>query len=188
MAAISWPTWTSSWANCPTAGPTPSRCGTGTGSARTISSAWPGTGVAHVFNSWEAMPPVGEQLAMPGSQTNPALVAARFLLKPGRRYEEAVKTFQPYDKTKEVNGEARKAGATLIAEGVKAKGRRDLHLRQQPAGGERALDDRGNGGPGRIARGAGLRGRGWSWFTPWHRASRSNGLRQVTPPRFRTWV
>jgi uncharacterized protein YecE (DUF72 family) len=80
--------------------------------------------VAHVFNSWEAMPPVGEQLALPGSQTNPALVAARFLLKPGRRYEEAVKTFQPYDEVKEVNGEARKAGAALIAEGVKAKGRK----------------------------------------------------------------
>jgi uncharacterized protein YecE (DUF72 family) len=79
--------------------------------------------VTHVFNSWEAMPPVGEQLALSGSQTNPALVAARFLLKPGRRYEEAVKTFQPYDKTREANDEARKAGAALIADGVKAKGR-----------------------------------------------------------------
>ncbi len=76
--------------------------------------------VAHVFNSWEAMPPVGEQMTMPGSQTNPSLVAARFLLKPGRKYEEAVKTFQPYDRTKEVNEEARKAGATLIADGAKA--------------------------------------------------------------------
>ena len=80
--------------------------------------------VTHVLNSWEAMPPVGEQMALPSSQTNPALVAARFLLKPGRRYEEAVKTFQPYDKTKEVNAEAREAGAALIADGVKAKGRR----------------------------------------------------------------
>jgi uncharacterized protein YecE (DUF72 family) len=80
--------------------------------------------VAHVFNSWEVMPTVGEQLAMPGSQSNPALVAARFLLKPGRRYEDAVKTFQPYDRTKEVNDEARKAGAALIADGVKATGRK----------------------------------------------------------------
>jgi hypothetical protein len=53
--------------------------------------------VTHVYNSWEAMPSVGEQMALAGSQTNPSLVAARFLLKPGRRYEEAVKTFQPYD-------------------------------------------------------------------------------------------
>jgi len=80
--------------------------------------------VTHVLNSWEAMPPVGEQMAMPGSQTNPVLVVARFLLKPGRRYEEAVKTFQPYDGTKEVNDEARKAGAALIADGVKATGRK----------------------------------------------------------------
>ena len=63
-------------------------------------------------------------MALPGSQTNPALVAARFLLKPGRRYDEAVKTFQPYDRTKEVNDEARKAGAALITDGVKATGRK----------------------------------------------------------------
>lgn len=70
--------------------------------------------VTHVFNSWEAMPAVGEQLALPGSVTNPALVAARFLLKPGRKYEEAVKTFQPYRETKEINPEARQAIAALI--------------------------------------------------------------------------
>ena len=45
-------------------------------------------------------------------------LAARFLLKPGRRYEEAVKTFEPYDKTQEVNTEARKAGVALIKEGT----------------------------------------------------------------------
>jgi uncharacterized protein YecE (DUF72 family) len=74
-------------------------------------------GVAHVFNSWDAMPAVSEQMALPGSRTNPELLAARFLLKPGRKYEEAVKTFQPYDRTKEVNADARAAGKALIAEG-----------------------------------------------------------------------
>jgi uncharacterized protein YecE (DUF72 family) len=73
--------------------------------------------VTHVFNSWEAMPAVGEQMTMPGSRTNPDLVAARFLLKPGRGYEEAVKTFEPYDSVKEVNPDARAAGKALIAEG-----------------------------------------------------------------------
>jgi uncharacterized protein YecE (DUF72 family) len=77
-------------------------------------------GVTHVFNSWEAMPPVSEQMALPGSRTNPALVAARFLLKPGRRYEDAVKNFQPYDKVKEQNPDARAAGRSLIAEGKSA--------------------------------------------------------------------
>jgi hypothetical protein len=36
--------------------------------------------VAHVHNSWSAMPPVCEQLALPGSITNPELVGARFLI------------------------------------------------------------------------------------------------------------
>jgi len=57
------------------------------------------------------------------SRTNPGLVAARFLLKPGRKYEEAVKIFEPYDTIKEVNMEARTAGKKLIAEG-KAAGTR----------------------------------------------------------------
>jgi uncharacterized protein YecE (DUF72 family) len=77
-------------------------------------------GVSHVFNSWDAMPAVSEQFALPGSRTNPQLIAARFLLKPGRKYEEAVKTFQPYDKVKEPNTEAREAGKALIAEGKAA--------------------------------------------------------------------
>jgi uncharacterized protein YecE (DUF72 family) len=77
-------------------------------------------GIAHVFNSWDAMPPVSEQMALPASRTNPNLCAARFLLKPGRKYEEAVKTFQPYDKVKEPNPEARAAGKALIAEGKAA--------------------------------------------------------------------
>ncbi len=76
--------------------------------------------VAHVYNSWDAMPQVGEQMALPGSRTNPDLVAARFLLKPGRKYEQAVKAFEPYDGTKEENPEARTAGRALIAEGQAA--------------------------------------------------------------------
>ena len=74
-------------------------------------------GVTHVFNSWDAMPPVSEQMALPGSRTNPQLLAARFLLKPGRKYEEAVKAFQPYDKVQEPNPDAREAGRALVAEG-----------------------------------------------------------------------
>jgi uncharacterized protein YecE (DUF72 family) len=79
-------------------------------------------GVTHVFNSWEAMPPVGEQMVMAGSMTNPGMLTARFLLKPGRKYEEAVKSFQPYNETKEVNEEARKAIAQLIKLALAATG------------------------------------------------------------------
>lgn len=74
-------------------------------------------GVTHVFNSWDAMPPVGEQMVLPGSRTNPARVAARFLLKPGRKYDEAVKAFSPYNRIQDVYPEARKAGAELMLEG-----------------------------------------------------------------------
>src|SRR2546426_6271311 len=63
-------------------------------------------GVAHVFNSWADMPSVKEQIARDGSRTNPNLCAARFLLKPGRKYEKAVKLFEPYDKIKEPNPDA----------------------------------------------------------------------------------
>ena len=73
--------------------------------------------VEHVFDSWDAMTPVSEQMGLPGSRTNPDLVAARFLLKPCRKYEQAVKAFLPYDSIKEENPEARAAGRALIAEG-----------------------------------------------------------------------
>jgi uncharacterized protein YecE (DUF72 family) len=76
--------------------------------------------VTHVFNSWDAMPSVREQMALPESRTNPEVVAARFLLKPGRRYEEAVKFFERYDKIKEENAEARAAGRALIKQGQTA--------------------------------------------------------------------
>jgi uncharacterized protein YecE (DUF72 family) len=85
-------------------------------------------GVTHVFNSWEAMPPVPEQMALPGSRTNPPLVAARFLLKPGRKYEAAVSAFQPYDRIKEPYPEARAAGSALIAEGLAAKEKREVYI------------------------------------------------------------
>lgn len=72
-------------------------------------------GVAHVFNSWADMPPVSEQLAPAGSVTNPEFAIARFLLKPGRKYQEAVALFSPYDKIKESYEEARTAAAELMS-------------------------------------------------------------------------
>src|SRR6266498_269501 len=85
-------------------------------------------GVTHVFNSWDAMPPVSEQMTLPSSRTNPELVAARFLLKPGRKYEGAVKAFQPYNKTREVNEDARKAGGGMIVECERHEARRQPYL------------------------------------------------------------
>ena len=69
--------------------------------------------VAHVFNSWTKMPPVKEQMALPGAFTADFLTA-RFLLRPGRAYQQAVDSFHPYAETKEKNEEARTAIKTLI--------------------------------------------------------------------------
>lgn len=71
-------------------------------------------GVGHVFNSWTDMPAVGEQIELPDAFPNPHLIAARFLLKPGCKYEDAVKRFSPYDRIQEENPDGRAAGAKLI--------------------------------------------------------------------------
>lgn len=70
-------------------------------------------GVAHVFNSWTRMPPVVEQLEMEGSMTADFTVG-RFLLKPGRKYEEAVNAFSPYEDIKEVYEDGRVAIVKLV--------------------------------------------------------------------------
>src|SRR6185295_1212171 len=80
--------------------------------------------VAHVFNSWGDMPPVHDQVALAGSMTAPHLCGARFLLKPGREYQEAVDLFSPYDRVQDANPDARAAGAKLIKDGMAAGGER----------------------------------------------------------------
>lgn len=79
-------------------------------------------GVTHVFNSWDAMPAVHEQMALHGSITNPAMLAARFLTKPGRKYADAKRAFEPYNETKEVNQAARDAIIALIRLALAATG------------------------------------------------------------------
>ena len=69
--------------------------------------------VAHVFNNWSRVPSVGEQMALEGAFTAD-FVVARFLLRPGRSYEESVAAFSPYRETREENPEARDAGLALI--------------------------------------------------------------------------
>lgn len=81
-------------------------------------------GVAHVFNAWTKMPTVTEQMALPGSRPNPALVAARFLLAQGRWYENAISGFEPFDSLKEINDEARAAAVALFEEGASTPKRR----------------------------------------------------------------
>jgi uncharacterized protein YecE (DUF72 family) len=84
--------------------------------------------VAHIYNSWAEMPGIGEQMVLPGSRTTSDLITARFLLKPGRKYQEAVDLFSPYLETKEVNQAARDAGAKLIKAAQAEKPKRGAYL------------------------------------------------------------
>jgi len=77
-------------------------------------------GVAHIYNSWADMPPVDEQLALPGSRTRPDFFSVRFQLRPGRKYEDAVKLFRPYDRVKDPYPEGRAAASKVIQEGMRA--------------------------------------------------------------------
>jgi hypothetical protein len=63
------------------------------------------------------MSPVSEQQKLPGSITNPQLTGARFLLTPGRKYDESVKAFQPYSEMKQPDPDVRQAADQLIAGG-----------------------------------------------------------------------
>jgi len=74
--------------------------------------------VAHVYNSWTDMPTVSEQLDLAGSRTNPTLVAARFLLTPGKTYERTIQDYEPFDRLKKTDENARSAAATIIDEGA----------------------------------------------------------------------
>jgi uncharacterized protein YecE (DUF72 family) len=70
-------------------------------------------GVAHVFNSWTRMPPLGRQLAV-GDPFTANHAVARLLLRPGRAYEQAVQAFQPYDKVQDPYPEGYRDAAALV--------------------------------------------------------------------------
>jgi uncharacterized protein YecE (DUF72 family) len=68
---------------------------------------------AHVLNAWTKMPPLAEQMAIPGAF--PAdFTVVRGLLRQGRKYEDAVQQFTPYDRVRDENPEARDALRALI--------------------------------------------------------------------------
>ena len=108
-------------------------------------------GVAHVFNSWNEMPPIGEQLELPWTFPAAFTVARAPQARPGlRRRGKAVRAIRPHPGTP--------AGG---ASGPAARrGRGDAETtgsaaaREQSVGGERAWDD---SGPGRSNGGR----RGW---------------------------
>ncbi len=70
-------------------------------------------GVAHCFNSWTRMPPIDRQIALPAAFTAAHLVA-RFLLRPGRAYQQAVDQFSPYQEIRDPYPAGRQALTDLI--------------------------------------------------------------------------
>jgi uncharacterized protein YecE (DUF72 family) len=77
---------------------------------------------AHVFNSWTRIPGIEQQIANEQAFTADFTVT-RALLRPGRSYEDAVKTFSPYDKIQDPNDAARTAIRELLE---RAKRRKQL--------------------------------------------------------------
>jgi uncharacterized protein YecE (DUF72 family) len=77
--------------------------------------------VAHVLNAWTRMPVLDEQAQLPGVLTADFTVV-RALLRRGRNYEQAVKDFQPYNRTQEPNEGAR--------DGMRMIARRAMHERK----------------------------------------------------------
>ena len=77
-------------------------------------------GVGHVFNSWTEMPPIGEQVEL--GWTFPAgFTIARALLQPGRRYSDAVKQFQPYDRVQEPQPALRQDLLELVRQALRRR-------------------------------------------------------------------
>lgn len=69
---------------------------------------------AHVFNAWTRMPELGRQMAMEEAYTADFTVT-RALLKYGRSYEQAVKSFEPYRSVQEENPATRDALKAILA-------------------------------------------------------------------------
>jgi uncharacterized protein YecE (DUF72 family) len=69
--------------------------------------------VAHVFNAWTRMPALEDQSQLPDAYSAD-FTMVRALLKKGRDYEKAVETFEPYERTQEVNEGAREGMKAIV--------------------------------------------------------------------------
>ena len=76
--------------------------------------------VAHVFNAWTRAPELIDQAGMPGAFTADFAVV-RALLRKGRGYEEAVRSFEPYDRVQEPNEGARAGMRGIVERAIRLK-------------------------------------------------------------------
>jgi uncharacterized protein YecE (DUF72 family) len=89
--------------------------------------------VAHLFNSWTRMPPIGEQLGYPESITADFLIV-RALLIPGHKYAEAVEAFAPYDQIKAPSPELRKDLVTVVQRALAERKRAFIYANNRAEG------------------------------------------------------
>ena len=87
------------------------------------------------------MPALDDQAQIPEAFTADFTVV-RALLKRGRGYEDAVKTFEPYKLVQEPNEGARAGMVEIVEAGEEAEDP-GVPVREQPPGGQRTGDDRG---------------------------------------------
>lgn len=85
-------------------------------------------GVTHIYNSWNDMTPIADQIDKAEALPAAPFVGARFLLKPGRAYADAVKRFSPYDRLKEPYPEGVEAGARLARKGMRSSGKQPAFI------------------------------------------------------------
>jgi uncharacterized protein YecE (DUF72 family) len=76
--------------------------------------------VAHVLNAWTRMPSLADQVQLPGVFTADFTVM-RALLAKGRGYEQAVKSFEPYQLVREPNQAAREAMGRIAEQAIQRK-------------------------------------------------------------------
>lgn len=69
--------------------------------------------VGHVYNSWTRMPSIGDQLEQTDKLKLPFL-SSRVLLKPGKKYAQAVESYSPYSEIKDKHPDIRTDAARLI--------------------------------------------------------------------------
>lgn len=77
-------------------------------------------GVAHVYNYWSAMPPIGRQLDVVPSGQAPFAVA-RLLLAPGTRYEARREAYRPFDRIVDPDPAMRSDVIGLLDRAVRAR-------------------------------------------------------------------
>jgi uncharacterized protein YecE (DUF72 family) len=77
--------------------------------------------VAHTFNAWTRMPSLGDQSLLSDAYTADFTVV-RALLARGRTYEQAVKSFEPYDRIQDPNEGARAGMVEIVRQTRKRNG------------------------------------------------------------------